>query len=894
MSRMTRAHEVSAPAAAGLGGVSAALRPALLLGFLGGALAYGALSLMAPRYVAEAMLSVQPRGSAAGVGLSVDALQKQARAVVAPELAARVANELKLAGNVEFNRALGYPDTWSRLLALTGSPPSAGSEADEVRSAVQRHADVAVAEGRLAVRFRAVDAELAANGANALAQAYVRSLAAAALPAPSANPAAHPATAPAAVLPNAAPVTSAVEAAATVNDAAAQRVKELNARATQLAAEVAAYETELARLAALVAQRPKVAPASDPRVADLTSELSRAKAARADADVAVKNARDALKSGSVEQIADLQLSPSTQVLLQERARLEHQITELSATLLPEHPRMQQLNTKLAGFKREIAAAVAKTVDKLEREAKAAAVREDVARKSLEEAVVQPVAASSPNEVKMHQVESALKDRRAALDQVKADLNVVEHDQAAAATAAVAATKAAEAAPAGVAAAVPSAAAANTGANLAEAGAIEAAIVKPAVAAGLVALPDRKRLTLIAATLASVLGLLVGLAQSSSSGRRTGPAMSTADAAEVLAEREAAVVTAARPSATRAPSAIAALAAALTARLGLRHRQLPSSNAASAEAVHDEMPVSSAADMIVDPSALEGEAHASAARLDEIAGIILARPAQAIGIRTLVTGCSDDVDAAGEALGLARRLASGGKGVVLVDWCTEGNGLAAVFGLHATPGINELLLGRAGFEDVVQCLAEIDGSQLHAIAAGGDLSGDTEALDPDVVNLVLDALDEAYDHIVVVGRHDEARELFEAILGRFDVGVVVHAADTPELPEPGTFLGFEVTEIETLSCVRPQIDDAAPDADGPVPRQLAMQIPPKPAAPAAMTPASPPPASTSATAATLPFAALAKVAGRKSKVEEKPAPVSQAAIARALRSTGGRGVQSASA
>ncbi len=39
------------------------------------------------------------------------------------------------------------------------------------------------------------------------------------------------------------------------------------------------------------------------------------------------------------------------------------------------------------------------------------------------------------------------------------------------------------------------------------------------------------------------------------------------------------------------------------------------------------------------------------------------------------------------------------------------------------------------------------------------------IDPDQMNLILDALDEAYDHIVVVGRHDEARKLFEAIEGR---------------------------------------------------------------------------------------------------------------------------------
>ena len=69
---------------------------------------------------------------------------------------------------------------------------------------------------------------------------------------------------------------------------------------------------------------------------------------------------------------------------------------------------------------------------------------------------------------------------------------------------------------------------------------------------------------------------------------------------------------------------------------------------------------------------------------------------------------------------------------------------------------------------------------------------------DQLNLVLDALDEAYAHIVVVGEQDSVRHLFETIQGRFDAGVIVSSSANSVLRDPpGTLLGFEVAEIEII-------------------------------------------------------------------------------------------------
>ena len=78
------------------------------------------------------------------------------------------------------------------------------------------------------------------------------------------------------------------------------------------------------------------------------------------------------------------------------------------------------------------------------------------------------------------------------------------------------------------------------------------------------------------------------------------------------------------------------------------------------------------------------------------------------------------------------------------------------------------------------------------------------LDPDQLNLVLDALDTAYDHIIVVGKTNAVRALFEAIQGRFDAGVIVadgKRRTAKVIDAPGTFLGFEVTDIELFRLER---------------------------------------------------------------------------------------------
>ena len=150
----------------------------------------------------------------------------------------------------------------------------------------------------------------------------------------------------------------------------------------------------------------------------MTAELSKVKAARSDAEARTNSAREMLKAGSADALPDVQKSPLIQNLVQQRVRGERQISELSATLLPGHPRMRQLNADLAGLKRQIEAEMAKVVDGLAKEAKVAALREESLTKSLNE-IKTRIVNTGPDEVKLRSLEANAKSKRAELDRLRA-------------------------------------------------------------------------------------------------------------------------------------------------------------------------------------------------------------------------------------------------------------------------------------------------------------------------------------------------------------------------------------------------------------------------------------------------------------------------------------------
>lgn len=699
-----------------------------LVSALAGGATYGVLSMMAPRFVSEAQLAIVAKSTnpfpdakkdganleAIAPRLDKEAVNTHVRALMGTDLVLGVADDLKLKSLREFNGALGSVDALSALLrtAGLGGPKPGQSEQDRVLEVVYRQLEVAAArESRfINVRFMSVDPELAASFANQLADSYRRKL-----------------------------VTGPVKE---TEDA----VSALEPKVEQLRKELIGAEAEAMRERARSDQfrgGSTATPLNDQRLAALSDELIKAEALRAESESRWRTARDLMQSDSADVLPDVQRSPLIQQLINQRVRLERQVAEAEASLLPAHPRMQQLNADLRGLKRQIASEIGKVVQSLEKDLRAITIRVETVTRQINE-VKSKVVTNSDGLARLKSLESATASKRAELEGLQKQLEVNRT------------LKATRAVP------------------------IEAQVVSQARASSVPVFPKKGPWSMLAALAALILGAVTVITRAIVSG----PAAGGSDAGSSGNGR-------ARGGAGTLEPQLA-MPAAATAKL--------------AEA---------AAGAVV-PLRKGGEGKAAPATADTAADRLLSKAGSQHGYRTLVTGNSEGIEGRQAALAIAHRLATAARQVVLVDWSLDGQGMARSMKIAPSPGVTDLLTGTASFDGAI---SRVPDSNVHFVASGETLA-EAGSLEGERVNLVLDALDEAYDHIVVTGRHEEARDLFQAIQGRFDAGVLVCEAGAASKGAGDVFLGFEVADMEIVRIELP---------DGETSREAA---PAKAAAPAA--------------------------------------------------------------
>lgn len=682
-----------------------------------GALTFAVLSTMAPKYQSQAELAIVGKGgsstfsdskaSSAGpesitTKMDKEAINTHVRALQSPDLMAKIAADLKLQDKPEFNAALGPVDTLGRVLRLVGvgGVRSGETERDRVLGQFREQLEVYSAkESRfIGIRFTSVDPALSASVANSLAETYRASLAS--------------------------------QGVVEIDD----QQKVLQGKIDKLIPEVAAVETEVERYRGEInvfkggAQNTGL---NEQQMSELTGELTKTKAVRGEAEARARSARDMMKLGSADALPDVQKSPLIQNLVQQRVRLERQVSELSASLLPGHPRMQQLNADLAGLKRQLNGEIAKIVDSLDKEAKVAQGREDAIKKSLDELKTR-VVTNAPEEARLRQMEANAKAKRTELENLQAQIE------------------------------------SNRKKLDTRAQPVEAQVISKAQPPSVPVFPKKVPLSALVFVASLLFGTAWTVTRALFVGARSGGApvvpRSNPPVSGKGRNEPALSVTVDRP---------------LAAQAGAHHTVLMAEDA--------NVPRT--------PGSVQSTAHVSS--ITALAARIQSQRTTDSGHRTLISGETLSINPATEAIALVKDLADAGRHVILVDWAPAGQGIAADMKIERGDGLTELLLGDVNFEDVVK---RVPDSRAHFISCGAPLDAAGVDIEPDQLNLVLDALDEAYDHIVVVGTHEDARFLFEAIQGRFDTGVIV--ADGKKrvsvLEDPaGTFLGFEVTDIDVV-------------------------------------------------------------------------------------------------
>ncbi len=685
-----------------------------------GGLTFAVLSFVAPRFQSQAEIQVTardvrnpfvdptrdgPNRDVLTAQLDREAINTHINALKSRDLARDIAKKLNLGDQREFDPALGPEDLVGKVLRLVGigAPNGSESKEDRVLNAYFKRLEVfSPKESRvIGVRMSSSSAQRAADISNAIVTTYRERLASQTI----------------------------------VETDTVQRA--LEPQIASLRKEVAEAEKAVRQFQAKTdtyGEGGQRTPLNEQQLNELTQELTRAKAARSEAEARASAARELASNGSADANADVLRSPLIQSLSEQRVGLERERSQLSATLLPGHPNMRRVNADLASLKRQIKREVRKVVDSLDKEARIARLREQSIKNDLA-AIKTKVVDTSGDQVKLRALEATAKAKNDELGRLLAQFESNRANVRNKVVPAVARviTKARPAS-------VP-------------------VYPKKAPMAGLVSLA-----TFFLGLAWVVTGALIAGSRSSGGG--------TPQSGRQLRDDGEADVSLVQPSQTAAKGQDGPSLA----------RVLPQKQA-------DAGPQTSSS------------ATGKVGNIDELFAHVQGIAPGTGGFRTMIAGENNAIDAGNEAVDLALKFSASGKNTILVDWSTDGKGVVQKIGLPVSPGVTELLSGEATFEDTIR---QVPNGNLHVISCGDSALDSAILKDPDRLNLVLDALDEAYDHIVVVGTYDAARSLFETIEGRFDAGVIVGDVKGRVAiiqDPPGTFLGFEVADIALVRYER---------------------------------------------------------------------------------------------
>ncbi len=651
-----------------------------------GLLVYLGLSFVTPQYASRAQIIIEnertgfrkPSGDRTGDGgppIDKETIQSQVQVLQSNDLAAKVVKKLKLSKKAEFNSALGGSSIGgivSSYLGMRGDDRL--PEIERIMKAYRKKLIVyPIKESRvISVEFKSSDPIFAAQLANELSNTYIEWL----------------------------------QTTGVAQNKGAQ--KWLGQEIDQLRKDVEAAETKLQKMRASTGLIPgqNNLTLNVQQLGEINSRLTLAKAQKSEASARAKLIRSMLREGAIETAPDVLKSRLIQRLLEQRIRVQRQIAELSATLLPAHPRMVQLRSELSGLRRQIRNEGLKLVKGLENEVKIARAKEASLMASIAE-LRKSTENQSSSQAIIRVLEREAKSKRELYEAYVSRLSDAGARQSALS--------------------VP----------------IMARIFERATASSIPVFPRKKAIVLLAVAASLFLGLAFIVTRELLRGARSNAPV-------------AAPSTPVTPFApVDAPSALPGVSAQ---GVRLSTEQKPARD----DKPEPELPVPPTPPS---PPTLKFVAER------------LANGASGAehGHRTLV-------------------VAENEASVVLIDWEEGDKSIANSLGLPDTPGMYDLMEERVNFADVI---CSVPGESMHLIRVGVSEESLDEAAEKVQLELILDALDETYDHIVAYGSYTKAQDLFRITEGRFDAGVTIgDETNRPnELRRSDIFLGYKVEGID---------------------------------------------------------------------------------------------------
>ena len=360
-----------------------------------GVVTFIVLSMMRPLYTSEARILIQDDQStftrpADDEGrnpqqrvLDEQAVQSQVQVITSRDLAVEVIKALDLTNNPAFAKDAGVSAVGRLLRSLGLGRGSERSEEEKAANTFAEHLSVyqLAKSSVIALDYTSGNSGLAAQIANKLADVYI----------------------------------------AWQREAALEQTKDatawLSAQIDVLRPKVAEAEAAVEQFKAsqgLFAGSNNVT-LNAQQLSEVNSQVILAKAQKSEAEARARLIKKMLDDGGdIDATPEVLKSELIGRLIDQRVQVQRQLAELSATLLPSHPRIKQLNSELADVRGQIRDEAAKIVKSLENEAEVASAREASLRGSLNEVKTQ-ASGLSEAEIKLRALEREAKAQRDLLE-----------------------------------------------------------------------------------------------------------------------------------------------------------------------------------------------------------------------------------------------------------------------------------------------------------------------------------------------------------------------------------------------------------------------------------------------------------------------------------------------
>ena len=603
-----------------------------------------------------------------------DLVGSQIQLITSSDLGRQAIEKLGLIGNPEFDPYANGLGLFTSILVALGleKDPLRIPAADRVLDNFEQKLFVySPTKTRvIAIEFSSRDPELAARGANVVANLYLE-----------------------------AQSNAKRQMAKQAAESLAAQIDEQKQEVTRAADEVERYRA----MSGLLAGTNNMTIAGQ-QLADLSTDLSHARTEQADSQARAALIRRMLSEGRISEVPDIANNDLIRRIAEQRATAAAQLALESSTLLPGHPRIKELTAEVADLDSQLQSAAENIARALENDASVAGAR----LANLQAAIDQQkkvVASADADQVHLNELQRVAQALRDQLDS-----SLTKYQEA------VATENSTSAPP-------------------------DARIIAQATVPDQPAFP-KKVPTLVFGTLAAFilsLGAVIG--------------------SEMLSDKAPQAVAIQRPvAARRTPGARRSLIAKALSSLKrfARSRWFAEDEAKPAEEDDD----------------VEQEAENTGAR-------VVARASMPQGVQIVATRLQEGEASAAALIGFARNLAQEGRPII-VDLDSRAD---QILPLVARPletermaGLTDLLDKGALFADVIHrdCA-----SRLHFIPFG---SG--ERFNPDDLDIVLDALGQTYDFVVLAAPPLTTSEMAKALAPYADFVVVAAPEDTSETETAG--------------------------------------------------------------------------------------------------------------